>query len=65
MNCVWGEWQDETTCSKSCGFGATTGTKSQRRAKIVEENYIGSCTGATNRTIQCTTPVPCPGILTK
>ena len=63
MNCDWAEWQDETICSKSCGFGARTGTKSQRRAKVVEENRYGSCTGAANRTIQCTTRVPCPGIL--
>ena len=49
VNCQWGEWNEDSECSKSCGGG----TQTRSRSKIVVEKYGGKCDGASNQTISC------------
>lgn len=58
-NCVWGEFGKWTTCSKSCG----SGVKSRTRSKLKEaENGGSECRGDSKETESCNTqgcPVDC------
>ena len=56
INCKWGNW-DIGDCSVTCG----TGTRKNRRVKLVEENIHGTCNGAFTDDVQCK-KIPCPGI---
>ena len=60
VDCVWGDWKDESSCSKSCGHGFDTGVKHQVRVKIQNETHGGSCKGNSTRLKNCTTNIPCP-----
>ena len=60
VDCVWGDWKDESSCSKSCGHGLDTGVKHQVRVKIQNETHGGSCKGNSTRLKNCTTNIPCP-----
>ena len=60
VDCVWGDWKDESSCSKSCGHGLDTGVKHQVRVKIQNETHGGSCKGNSTRLTNCTTNIHCP-----
>ena len=60
VNCLWDDWTDESACSKTCGFGTTTGVKHQGRAKLEEEDHGGNCMGNSTRLLPCTSNVNCP-----
>ena len=49
VNCQWGEWSQYSKCSKSCGIGA----QSRSRSKSVIEMYGGKCDGSSTQTISC------------
>ena len=49
VNCQWGEWNQYSTCSKSCG----NGTQTRSRSKSVIEKYGGKCDGSSTQTISC------------
>ena len=55
INCVWNAWAIGT-CSKTCG----TGTRTNTRTKQVEESNGGSCTGSPTMTEICNQH-ECPG----
>ena len=50
VNCQWGEWSQYSKCSKTCGVGAQT----RSRSKLVTEKYGGKCDGLPTQTISCT-----------
>ena len=56
VNCEWGEWGSWNTCSKTCGGGEKTKT----RSKTVTEAYGGTCMDDSSMTEQCNTN-SCPG----
>ena len=58
---MWNDWKDDSSCSKSCGFGAESGTKSQIRTKKKEKQYGGHCDDVYKRNVSCTTKNYCPG----
>ena len=60
VNCVWSVWIDTSPCTKSCGFKAETGRKTQQRTKRTEENSAGTCDNVFARTVKCTTNKNCP-----
>ena len=60
-DCQWNDWEDTSVCSKTCGFGAKTGTKSQRRTKKTKKQYDGKCDNVFTRKVACTTHSHCPG----
>ena len=62
-DCDWHEWQDSAPCTKSCGFGSKSGTKTQTRIKKEEQKHGGRCSNVTTRTIPCTSHVHCPSKL--
>jgi len=51
VNCEWGAWGTYSKCSKSCGGG----TKSRSRSKSVVESNGGSCSGFPTETKNCNT----------
>ena len=55
VNCEWGEWVTPD-CTVTCGGGYRT----KYRAKIVEEDYNGTCEGETNMEEPCNLQA-CPG----
>ena len=60
MDCELHDWHDSTPCTKSCGFGSMSGTKTQTRTKKKVQKYGGRCAEVTVRSINCTTNVHCP-----
>jgi len=62
--CVWSNWGNYDTCTKTCG----TGTQTRTRTKVPEECGGTPCDGATSETANCATtpcPVPCVGAWTE
>ena len=57
VNCQWDEWVIGK-CSKTCGTGKRTNT----RTKLVVEKNGGICTGAPTNTETCNTK-KCPGTI--
>merc|ERR1712038_811168 len=56
IDCVWDEWQDHTTCTKSCEGG----TKSRKRERKIEAQFGGKdCPGDKFDTVACNEQ-PCP-----
>ena len=55
VNCVWNDWR-LGDCSKTCG----TGTRTNTRTKLIEENNVGICSGQTFEIEECNTQ-NCPG----
>ena len=51
VNCQWGEWNEDSKCSKTCGVG----TQTRSRAEIMTEKYGGKCDGSSTQTIPCKT----------
>ena len=56
-NCVWGPWSEFSTCSKECGGGVKTQT---RTIETPASNGGAPCTGSTTRTMACNENL-CPG----
>jgi len=68
IDCVWGIWSEWGACSKTCGEG----TKTRTRTKLVVENDIGVCNGQSMESDSCNlracpgpTPTVCKNILPK
>ena len=59
-NCLWGDWTDESACSKTCGLGGIAGVKHQGRVKLEEEDHGGICIGNSTRLSACYPNVNCP-----
>ena len=57
---MWNDWFDTSPCSKTCGYGEETGSKTQRRTKNVDEAYGGICDNVFTQTVPCTTNTHCP-----
>ena len=57
VNCEWNSWSSGS-CSKTCGKGVLTYTRSKR----VTENDKGSCSGSSTKTEDCHKK-DCPGNL--
>ena len=57
IHCEWGDWVIGQ-CSVSCG----TGTRTNIRTKIVQEENGGACNGGTTEIEACNTQ-ECPGTL--
>ena len=55
VNCQWTSWTNGA-CSKSCGGGSTTKT----RTKMITESCGGKCTGSSSITENCNIQC-CPG----
>ena len=51
VNCEWEAWGTYSKCSKSCGGG----TQSRSRSKSVVESNGGSCSGFPTETKNCNT----------
>ena len=51
VHCEWGDWNDFSKCSKSCG----SGTQTRSRTKIVTEKHGGSCSGLSTEKRSCNT----------
>ena len=49
INCKWGPWKSFTKCSKSCG----SGTQTRSRSKSIIERDGGKCRGSPNETKSC------------
>ena len=60
VDCQWDKWIDDSSCSKTCGYGDKTGTKHQTRTKKVTEKYGGACDNISMKKTACTTNVTCP-----
>ena len=56
IDCEWSAWTIGQ-CSKSCGVGSKTKT----RTKITVEAHGGSCTGTATGTEVCSNQNSCPG----
>ena len=56
VDCVWGQWSTWSSCSKSCGGGTNT----RSRSKIETERNGGSCPGSGSDSKRCNTQ-SCPG----
>ena len=57
VDCLWSEWSDFSTCTKTCGDGLMT------RERSIEENAINNgkpCEGKNSDTKACNI-VDCPG----
>ena len=57
IDCEWNEWQIDG-CSKTCGGGITSKT----RTKKVEEAHGGNCEGESTISESCNTQ-ECPGTI--
>jgi len=57
IDCVWDIWSEWGTCSKTCG----NGTKTRTRTKLVVENDDGVCNGTSMESDSCN-PIACPAI---
>ena len=55
VHCKWSDWE-EGECSKECGEGTQTNT----RTKLVEEAHGGTCSGETTEVVECMVK-ECPG----
>ena len=55
-NCIWNEWEEWSTCSKSCGGGQ----RIRKRTIRVPESNGGQCQGESSEREDCNT-LPCPG----
>ena len=55
VNCEWSNWRSYSSCSKSCGGGI----QSRSRSKTIKEAYGGSCSGSGTMTKDCNTQ-KCP-----
>ena len=53
VNCQWGGWNQFSVCSKSCG----SGTQTRSRSKTVTEMYGGTCNGIATETRTCNTQI--------
>ena len=51
VDCQWAGWNQYTACSKTCG----SGTQSRSRTKTVTEQYDGTCIGLSSKTRSCNT----------
>jgi len=49
VNCQWSNWSAWESCSKSCGGGTQTST----RSKTVQETNGGTCSGSSERSKSC------------
>ena len=49
MDCSWADWSAWSDCSKTCG----TGTSTKTRTKLVKEVGGGVCNGQPAETKQC------------
>ena len=49
MNCVWGVWDQWGGCSKNCGGGQ----QSRSRTKIIPQSNGGSCQGSGSENQPC------------
>ena len=49
FDCQWGPWKSFTKCSKSCGIGKQT----RSRSKSIIERNGGKCLGSPNETKSC------------
>ena len=58
IHCGWGDWV-YGQCSKECG----TGTRTNTRVKLVEEEHGGTCDGQPSEIEECNTD-PCPSTIT-
>ena len=58
IHCKWNRYWVYGICSKTCGWGTRTNT----RTKLVTEANGGTCTGQPTEIEKCNTK-PCPGIL--
>ena len=58
VNCIWGSWNQYSICSKSCG----SGIQSRSRSKRVTEKYGGKCHGSSTYKRSCNTQ-NCPSNL--
>ena len=56
VHCEWGKWSKMDECSKTCG----TGTRTNSRSKSVEEANGGTCSGQYTETEECKM-MECPG----
>merc|ERR1712008_404264 len=56
LNCEWNSWSRWSRCSRNCGFGVETRTRSKRR----EEKYGGVCIGLAREQRNCNKG-SCPG----
>ena len=56
VDCQWNSWGSYSACSKTCGGG----TKTKSRTKSVDENSTGSCSGSSTSTTGCNAQ-ECPG----
>ena len=63
VNCLWDDWTDESACSKTCGFGGTSGVKHQERVKLQKEDHGGTCIGNSTRLSACYPNTNCPSRL--
>ena len=51
VNCVWGVWNQWGGCSKNCGGGQ----RSRSRTKIIPQSNGGSCPGSGSENRPCNT----------
>ena len=51
VNCKWSNWRSYSSCSKTCGGG----TQSRSRSKTINEANGGSCPGSSTMTRDCNT----------
>ena len=51
INCVWGDWEKFTSCSKTCGGGIQIRT----RIKTTDEQNGGTCDGGVSEVQDCNT----------
>ena len=58
VNCQWGVWGEYSKCSKTCGGGK----QSRTRSKTVVESNGGICSDLPTETITCNTQ-KCPSKL--
>ena len=55
IHCVWNDWV-QGECSKTCG----TGTRTNHRTKLVDEEFGGTCSGQPSEIEECFI-TECPG----
>ena len=56
VDCEWNSWSSWSSCSKTCGAGVETRT----RSKSQKELYDGICTGSAREERNCEVK-SCPG----
>ena len=57
VDCEWNEWNSWSTCSKTCG----TGSRSRSRTKTDASHGVSECTGDAYENQSCSTD-ECPGM---